>query len=65
VLDILPGLCYYNNRKRKDTSQTRKEKTMRNFFRNLELDIVDVLGGFIILCMTSVVVVGIVTICTM
>jgi len=38
---------------------------MRNFFRNLELDIVDVLGGFIILCMTSVVVVGIVTICTM
>ena len=29
MLDILPGLCYYNNRKRKDTSQTRKEKTMK------------------------------------
>ena len=38
---------------------------MRNFFRNIEIDMVDILGGFIILCMTCVVVCGIVTLCTM
>jgi hypothetical protein len=38
---------------------------MRNFFRNLELDAVDILGGFIIVCMTAIVVAGIVTICTL
>ena len=28
TLDIFPGLWYYNNRKRKDTSQTRKANSM-------------------------------------
>ena len=56
VLDISSGLCYYNIRKRKDTSQTRKEKKMRNFFRDFELDAVTVLCGILILCQVAIIV---------
>jgi len=56
VLDIPSGLCYYNIRKRKDTSQTRKEKKMRNFFRDFELDAITVLGGILVLSQVGVIV---------
>lgn len=40
-------------------------KNIIRFVRDLEIDTVTILGGFIILCMTCVVVCGIVTLCTM
>ena len=29
---------------------------MRNFFRNLEIDLVDILGGILILCQVAIIV---------